>query len=216
MPAPHDGVDDLNDDLAALAEPIRASLDAANAARERALPACRRVVRASGSAIRAVHGLDRERAATLRAEAEAALREAQSALRPHPAIEHAGFLHDAAKEYAEACLTAALVDGSPLSGPDDLGVTPVAWLAGLAEAASELRRHLLDRLRAGELHRAEELLAAMDGVYGLLVTIDYPDAVVHGLRRTVDALRAVLERSRGDVTAAVVQSRLQQAIERPH
>jgi translin len=45
------------------------------------------------------------------------------------------------------------------------------------------------------------------------VTIDYPDALTGGLRRSTDALRAVLERTRGDVTTAIVAARLQRAIE---
>ncbi|HEY8525337.1 MAG TPA: hypothetical protein VIL48_10260 [Acidimicrobiales bacterium] len=189
-------------------------LDALNQAREAALPACRRVIRASGSSIRAVHRLDVSGAAVIAAEAEEALREAQRVLAPYPAVAHAGFLHDAEKEYAEARAVAALVAGDPVPSPGDLGVSPTAWMRGLAEAASELRRHLLDRLREGQLERAESLLAAMDDVYDALVVIDYPDAVTNGLRRTLDSLRAVLERSRGDVTTTVLQTRLQQAIER--
>ena len=88
-----------------------------------------------------------------------------------------------------------------------------AWLNGLAEAASELRRHLLDRLRAGETARGEELLEAMEDVYDMLVTIEYPDAITGGLRRATDALRAVVERSRADVTTTVLQAGLQRAIE---
>jgi translin len=86
-------------------------------------------------------------------------------------------------------------------------------MRGMAEAASELRRHLLDRLRDGDLERGEALLAAMDDVYGALVEVDYPDALTSGLRRTLDSLRAVLERSRGDVTTTILQARLQRAIE---
>ncbi|MBK9180468.1 MAG: haloacid dehalogenase [Acidimicrobiales bacterium] len=186
-----------------------ARLSAATSAREVGLAACRRVVRASGSSIRAVHRLDPQRAGVLAGEAEVALRQAQDALDAFPDVAHAGFLHDAEKEYTEARLTAALVVAAPVDGPDELGVQPAAWLKGLAEAASELRRHLLDRLRAGELGRAEELLAAMEGAYDALVVIDEPDAVTHGLRRTLDALRAVLERSRADVTTAVVHARVQ-------
>jgi translin len=189
-------------------------LDALNRAREAALPACRRVIRAAGSSIRAVHRLDVAGAAVIAAESEAALREAQRVLEPYPAIAHAGFLHDAEKEYVEARAVAALVAGEPVPSPSELGVSPTAWMRGLAEAASELRRHLLDRLREGGIDRAEALLAAMDDVYGALVVVDYPDAVPNGLRRTLDALRAVLERSRGDVTTTVLQTRLQQAIER--
>ena len=193
--------------------PVVDQLAAASAGREAGLAACRRVIRSSASSIRAVHRREPERASALRDEAKAALDEAVAALGPHPAIYHAGFLHDAAKEYAEACCTAALVDGSPLPSADDLGVEGPAWLNGLAEAASELRRHLLDRLRAGELEAGESLLAAMDDVYDVLVAVDLPDALTGGLRRTVDQLRAVLERTRGDVTTTVLQMRLQAAIE---
>lgn len=191
---------------------MRADLDAVNGAREVALTACRRAIRASGSSIRAVHRLEAERAVSLARDAEAALREAQRAVAPHPAVGFAGFVHDAEKEYAEAVLTAALVGGQPLPGPADIGVGIPAWLNGLAEAASELRRHLLDRLREGQLAVAERLLGDMEDTYDLLVTIDYPDAVTSGLRRTADALRAVLERTRSDLTTSILQARLQAAL----
>jgi translin len=201
-------------ELARLAEPLVAGLDAAQQAREQGLSACRRAIRACGLAIRAVHRRQPEAARQRTAEAEEALRIAQEALRPHPRVAHAGFLHDAEKEYAEAVLTAALVAGTALPDRDQIGVQPAAWLCGLAEAASELRRHLLDRIRAGELGRGEELLAAMEDVYDLLVTIDYPDALTGGLRRITDSLRAVLERSRADVTTTVMQARLHSALDR--
>ena len=174
---------------------------------------CRQAIRACSLSIRAVHRGERERARQFVAEAEAAIREAQAVLGPHPSVRHAGFLHDAEKEYAEALLTAALVDGTPLPGHDEVAVGAAAWLNGLAEAASELRRHLLDRLRAGRLDEAEALLAAMDDAYDLLVTIDFPDAITGGLRRTTDALRAVLERTRSDLTLTLVQARLHRALE---
>lgn len=203
----------VRDQLAAHVAPIRTSLDAAHAAREIALPACRRAIRAAGSSIRAVHRLEPERATELAAESEAAIREAQAAVAGFPQVAQAGFLNDAEKEMVEARLVAALVSGAPLPGPSDLAVDPTSWMKGLAEAASELRRHLLDRLRAGELERGQELLGVMDDVYDALVVVDYPDALTSGLRRTLDALRAVLERTRGDVTTTVLQTRLQRTIE---
>lgn len=200
-------------DLSDLAAPIRARLDAVNGARETGLAACRRTIRACGSAIRALHRRNPERASGLTAEAKASLQEAQQALHPFPQIAYAGFLHDAEKEYAEAVLTDALIRGNELPTYEQLGVGLPAWLNGLAEAASELRRHLLDRLRDGDLVFAEQLLIAMEDVYDLLVTIDYPEAVTGGLRRTADALRAVLERTRSDLTTTILQVRLQAAIE---
>lgn len=174
---------------------------------------CRETIRSCGLAIRAVHRLDQAGAEERRREAGEALSLAQEVLAPFPTLAAAGFLHDAEKEYAEACLTEALVSGSPLPGPDDTGVALAAWLNGLAEAASELRRHLLDRLRAGETERGEQLLQTMEDVYDFLVTVEYPDAITGGLRRSTDALRAVLERSRADVTTTVLQTRLQRSIE---
>jgi translin len=199
--------------LDAVIASIDDALGATNQAREAALPACRRAIRAAGSSIRAVHALDGARAAGLAAECEAAIREAQGLLGPFPALAQAGYLHDAEKEFVEARAVAALVSGEQVPGPGELGVSPTAWMRGLAEAASELRRHLLDRLREGDLDLGEALLGRMDDVYAALVVVDYPDAVTNGLRRTLDALRAVLERSRGDVTTTVLQVRLQRAIE---
>jgi translin len=207
---PHDR---RSDELTGLVEPILASLDAAHRAREQGLAACRRTIRACGQAIRAVHRRQPVAVDEFTSEALAALREAQEVLRPHPAVAYAGFLVDAEKEYAEAVLTAALVAGSPLPSCSEVGVEPSSWLKGLTEAASELRRHLLDRLREGEQERAEGLLLHMEDAYDVLVTIDYPDAITAGLRRSVDALRAVLERSRADLTTTVLQSRLQTALE---
>jgi translin len=192
----------------------RQDLDGLNSAREAGLAACRRTIRAAGSAIRAVHHRQPDRYAALLTDCEAAVREAQKVLSPYPAIAYAGFLHDAEKEYAEAVLTRLLVDGGPLPTYADLGVGLPAWLNGLAEAASELRRHLLDRLRGGETRTAERLLAAMEDVYEAVVRVDYPDAVTGGLRRTADSLRAVLERTRSDVTTTMLQVRLQEALER--
>jgi translin len=213
LPGPEGGAG--RQDLQAAVAAIVEDLEAANQAREAALPACRRTIRAAGSSIRAVHRLDAAAADALAGESEAALREAQRVLVPFPSLTHAGFLHDAEKEYVEARAVAALVAGDRIPGPgrDGLAVSPTAWMRGLAEAASELRRHLLDRLREGDLERGEALLGAMDDVYDALVAVDYPDALTNGLRRTLDSLRAVLERSRGDVTTTVLQTRLQRAIE---
>ena len=202
-----------HDELASLAEPIRARLDAANAAREKGLASARRTIQSSSQSIRATHRLEWDQAAQLADAASQSLREAQDALKPYPQLAASGPLHDAAKEYVEARLTLALCAGRPLVSAADLGVSDASWLNGLAEAASELRRHLLDRLRAGDLAHSEGLLAAMDDVYALLVTVDYPDALTGGLRRTTDALRPVLERTRGDLTTTILQQRLQQTIE---
>jgi translin len=201
-------------DLDALAGAASAALGKAHAAREVALRACRAAIQSCGRSIRATHRGETEEAASLAAAARAALDEAQAAVEGFPAVAGAGFLHDAEKEYAEAVLFSRLVSGQPLVGHDSVRVGAAAWLNGLAEAASELRRHTLDTLRRADLDRAEACLTAMDEVYGVLIGVDFPDAVTGGLRRTTDALRAVLERTRSDLTVTALQTRLQTSIDR--
>jgi translin len=203
-----------NSEFSRLGEEARQRLEATHRAREEALARCRETIRACGLAIRAVHRLDQASVEQRLVDAEVALRRAQDVLQPFPSLAAAGFLHDAEKEYAEAHLTKALIEGSPVPDFAALRVGIAAWLNGLAEGASELRRYLLDRLRGGEVTKAEELLVVMEDTYDLLVTIEFPDAITGGLRRTTDALRAVVERSRSDVTATVLQSSLRDAIER--
>lgn len=200
--------------LARLVATAGRELASVHAAREAGLPLCRQAIRAAASAIRSIHRLDDDRAGAFIADSEAAIRQAQAVLSPYPAVAFGGFLHDAEKEYAEAVLTRALVAGTEPPGPAEVGVGVPAWLNGLAEAASELRRHLLDRLRQDQTAEAERLLDRMEDVYEALVAVDFPDAVTGGLRRSADALRAVLERTRGDVTTTIMQLRLRTALER--
>lgn len=198
-------------ELEAIGRATRDVLEAQHAAREVMLRCARQVIQAAGRAVRAVHRHDFAQALAELDAAETLLAEARDAAEAHPELRHGAF-GDAAKEYAEARLTLAIVRDEPLPGPADLGVEVAPYLNGLAEAASELRRHLLDCLRSGRLERAEQLLGVMDEVLGLCMTVDYPDALTGGLRRTTDALRAVVERSRGDLTTALTMSRVRDAI----
>lgn len=188
-------------------------LERKHAAREAALLASRRAIRSCATAIRAVHRREFREARELVAVAAAYLAEMDNAVDLHPDVRAAGYVHDAKKEFVEANLTLAFVAGNAMPNAAELGVDVPAYLNGMAEAASELRRQVLDCLRADEVDEAERLLAVMDEVYALLITVDYPDALTGGLRRSTDALRAVLERTRGDVTTALVAARLRAAME---
>jgi translin len=201
-------------DLLARSEPVRDRVVAMAEAREVGLAASRDAIRAAANAIRATHRGERDRAEELLAAAGRALRAATDACRPHPEIEYAGFLQDAAKEVAEAVLTRAAVDDAPFPDPQDIGVDDVSWLHGLAETVGELRRAALDRVRAGELDAAERALSTMEEILSVLVTVDVPDGLSRGLRRATDAARAITERTRGDLTAAAGQRELRRALDR--
>jgi translin len=200
-------------EVEALAEAADRELAAKNAAREAALGRCRDATRLSANAIRAVHRAEFDDAQALADRAGRLLTEAREALKDHPDILYAGFYHDAAKEFAEARVTLALISGrESLPLPQDLNVEVAAYLNGLGEVVGELRRYLLDRLREGEIERCEACLDVMDDIYGILVTFDYPEAMTGGLRRTTDSVRGILERTRGDLSVAVRQRSLEQTL----
>lgn len=194
-------------------ERIRDHFTAKNTAREAALPLCREAIRLSANAIRAVHRDEFDRAQELVNHAGAQLRKAKDAVAEHADVYHAGFVHDSQKEFAEASITLALIAGRPLPQPDALDVELPAYLNGMGEAVGELRRHLLDTLRTGDVERCETWLQAMDEMYSVLVTVDYPDAMTGGLRRTTDSVRGILEKTRGDLTLSVQQRRLEQRLD---
>lgn len=193
---------------------VIARFEAVNAVRDQAVTAGRQIIRLAANSVRALHREDTQTADCLLAEASTLLATVREATQGYPSVATAGYVQDAAKEYAEAAITAALLANRMIPGPDALGVDDAAWLNGLAEAGSELRRDVLDRLRADRVEDAERLLSRMDEIYASLVTIDFPDAITGGLRRTTDQFRAVLERTRGDLTLSIRQHRLEQALAR--
>jgi translin len=52
----------------------------------------------------------------------------------------------------------------------------------------------------------------METIHDLLAALDYPDGMTAGLRRTTDVARALIERSRADLTSTIVQERLRRQL----
>ena len=198
--------------LSAISREAQARLGTANAAREEAYPLTRQIIHLCASAIRATHRQEYDQSRSLLQQATILLNQVRIAVKDHPALYHSGYVTDAQKEYAEAWAVLAFLSGTPLSGPGELGVETASYLNGLAEAASELRRSILDALRRNDMSHCEQWMVTMDDVYSLLVTMDFPEAITGGLRRTTDQLRGVLERTRGDLTMALRQHALERKL----
>ncbi len=195
--------------LDVIADGIRHNLAAKDAARERILPLCREAIRYCSLSIRALHRQEMKEAQKNLRKARELLDDAEAALADGGEAIRANIILDAQKEYAEGCITLALVQGKQPPSPEAIRVEPVAYLHGMGDAVGELRRYLMDRLRQGDLSRGEELLGAMDDIYNILVTMDFPDAVTNGLRRITDMVRGVLEKTRSDLTLTIRQKELE-------
>lgn len=189
---------------------VTSVLDARFTARERAISDSRRAIRAAANGIRALHRSEWDQAEDLISESGRVLSSINEAIASIPELWSHAVVSDAAKEYAEARVTQAVFAGKPIPGPTELGLDPVPYLHGLGEAVGEMRRRMLDLLRVERLTDAEAILEQMDGIVDQLAQVDYPDGMTRGLRRTTDVSRALVERSRSDLTVTVVQERLRQ------
>lgn len=199
-------------DFSELSADLRSEFDAKTEARERALASARSAVRSCGNAIRALHRHETLGATQLLDAAQGEIDSARASLEGHEDIRYTGFIHDAEKELAEARITFALITDGVFPTHLSLGLPPAAFAKGMAESIGEIRRHILDLMRHGELERCEHLLGAMDDMYYVLVSMDYPDGITFGLRRLTDVARSLIERTRGDYTTSVIQSSLQKAL----
>ncbi|RMG23789.1 MAG: haloacid dehalogenase [Armatimonadetes bacterium] len=189
-------------------ERIRPRVDAVHAAREEALKTARTIIQRSAKTIKHLHRGQTEQADALLDELRQLLQEYYRILKPFPMIFYAPYVQVAVKEFVEAVLLRALLRGEPLPTHEELDVEPPAYLNGLCEAASELRRYILDSARKGDFERATRLVDEMEDIYDELVTFDYPDALLANLRQSVDALRAVLERTQNDLAVTATQREL--------
>lgn len=199
-------------ELPGIIDRINQALDAKNAVRDATLTRSRELIRYCANSIRATHRGDDEEALRLLETAQQAATQMIAEAQQYPDIYYAGYTQDSLKEMVEAHITRAIILGKPIPGPEALQTEYAAYLNGLAEAASEVRRFVLDALRRGAVAQAERILGAMDDIYSLLITVDFPDAITGGLRRNTDLVRGVLERTRGDVTTAVRQEAMKTAL----
>ncbi|MBI3915350.1 MAG: haloacid dehalogenase [Chloroflexi bacterium] len=203
---------ELVEALEIISDKVRQNFQAKNSARDAALAVSRELIRLCALSIRATHRAEVTDAAALLTQARALAAQMKRHVAAYPDLYFTGYVQDALKELAEAHLVHAIINDQPLPDPDALGVDYAAYLNGLGEAAGELRRYALDIIRHGNSERCEKILGVMDDIYSLLVTVDFPDAITGGLRRTTDMVRGVLERTRGDLTVAARQEKLERTL----
>ena len=201
------------DFFADLSEQVHADFEGRNKARDQALMQARALTRHAAQTIRAIHRDESELAHEHLREAHVLVDALKKDLSAYPDLFYAGYTQDAIKEFAEASLTVAAIENVPLPKPEMLGIEYATYLNGLAEVTGELRRKTLDILRRGYSAEAERLLACMDEIYALLITVDYPDAITNGLRRQTDLVRGIIERTRADLTISLREELLQQALQ---
>lgn len=203
----------IMNELDRIGDHIVAYFEIKNEVRENALNTARQLTRQCANTIRSIHRMEWDEAKTMLEETRTIAHSLRQLLQNHHDLYHTGYTQDALKEYVEAQLMYAFVRGETIPTPETLDVIPSTYINGMAEAATELRRHILDLIRQSKMEDAERLLDTMDTVYTILITMDFSDAITGGLRRRTDVVRSVAQNTRADVTMSLRQQRLENAIE---
>ncbi len=172
---------------------------------------CRKLTQLSSKSIRHVHRHEYQEAEQFLNQAKKLASDIRQVMSGFPEM-NPSYLHDSEKEMVEAAAVLAITQQLPIPTATELGASTMAYLHGCCEAASEVRRFVLDQIRTGNISESERILATMNDIYEELITFDFPDSLTNGLRRSVDALRAVLERTRSDLTLTTVQITLVQEL----
>jgi translin len=201
--------------LGPISEGLRAEFTARTSVRDAAITRSRELIRYCAECIRAVHRREWDAADAKLVLVTQAADDLRALVAQYPELYHSGYTQDALKEVVEAHVMNAIIRALPLPTPADLAVPASTYINGLAEAATELRRFILDIMRRDDSDsaEAERLLSWMDAIYDELVTFDFPDAITGDLRRRTDTVRGVLERTRGDLTTSLREERLRAALE---
>lgn len=192
------------------ADAAREQIEQIHQHREAAYTTSRKVVQSASATIKRVHRGEWEEAKAALAETRKLYDQMMAAVQASPEVGLGGFVADAGREYVEAALVMALIRDAELPGFEELGVRPTEWLNGIGDSVGELRRYVLDLIRQSRVDDAEKYLAAMDEMYQTIMSFDYPNSVTSGLRGRSDAARGLVERTRGDLTNALRQARLEE------
>lgn len=122
------------------------------------------------------------------------------------------FLQEALQEYSEAVLTYSFLKKEGIPTPLELGIPSEAYVLGLADSIGELRRYILDVIRKDDFKEVEYFIDLMDEIFHEIMAFDYPSAIIP-IRRKQDVARILLEKTRGEVTLALKQTKLEKKLE---
>lgn len=161
----------------------------------------RDIIRKTKQAIHGIHMGNRD--AELIDSISADLASLTEAVADFPRVLWGPAIESAMTEFAETVLYDQALRGETLMPHTDLDVTPSAWVCGLADAVGEMRRDLLTVISKNDIAEAKRIFSAMEEMSDALMELDIRDTVAP-VRRKQDICRGIMDRSRGDLTNAVM------------
>ncbi|RJS83391.1 translin family protein [Candidatus Bathyarchaeota archaeon] len=200
----------LNEFLREIEEKVR-ELDEA---RNEAESLSRKIIRETKKSIISTHQESFESSEASLREINRLLKSLREVVQKHPELISNNLVNTAFQETAEAYIYYNLVRWGRFVDPKSMDVSPSQYVLGLADCVGELRRRVLDLIRAGRLKEAEESLKTMEEIlYELNLNSDL-QVLIPGLRRKCDVARAIIESTRGDLALEVRRKSLEDGIKR--
>lgn len=181
------------DNIREIVNKIDSFLKVKDEAREQIIKITRDVIREAGYAITEANAGNTTAAKTHLEEALKRWKEVSEIISEHEELRHSGIIYNAGMELAEAAIFLSIIEGVPIPGPDDIGVHQIPYLLGLLDVVGELRRYATAKVRENDFEEAWKAFHAAEVIFLSTKFMDYPDRLVPGLRRKIDAARYSVE-----------------------
>ena len=180
-------------------------LQDAESRRERAIRCSRDIIRETKKMIHSIHVSEDD--PKIKETLLKLVSELKAWIGNDPLMMSIGPADDALAEYAEAMIFDSVVTDKHVPSYGELGIDPRPWVLGLADSLGEMRRVVLTSLMYEDIGRAMSVFSKMEAIFHTIMMFDVPDPIVP-IRRKQDIARGVMERTRTDVTNAVLASKM--------
>jgi len=161
--------------------------------REYMIKHSRDIIKEAGCVVIDIHRGDMDSASKRLVKLREYVREFLGKLKDHPELLYSGTVYGALSEYVEAEVFYSIINSMSIIDHKSIGVHPVPYMQGLLDVVGELKRYIINLVRSKDLTKAWRLFRIAEVIYESCRGLDYPEALVPGLRRKVDIARNVIE-----------------------
>lgn len=180
-------------------------------AREKLLELTRKTIRLAGWTIIQTHRGQFSKAKMTLRDAEEIVAEIMNLLSERIELKQAGYVVVAFQEFAEAKVLFSFVTKKKLLTQREVGTSWMEYLLGLLDFVGELRRMIMDQLKAGDLKQAQQTFESMEAIFEDLLSLDRT-SIIPTFRRKIDTAKRLVEATRADVISDIRKASLEKAI----
>lgn len=123
------------------------------------------------------------------------------------------YLYIAEQEYVEAFCLFSIAENSIIPGMKSLDVSDISYVMGLLDCIGEIKRMIIDKIRAEGTSNVHTLFELMDKIYGIIYPLAVYDNLMPGLRKKLDVSRILIENVRAIITEEQRRTRMIDIIE---